>query len=542
MMSFQRYHNHCRNRKREIASYLLQTVLPKTKRLHTCSFPFKYQYQWKLLTTSYLTKSMSYNSLRYCSTKGKDGSFLPQTHHHRLERATRRLLDASIGSLTAGHLEELSTAISYWSTERRNDCNSYMMIEALRCRLLQEEKYIGQSLLTTCICQSIMEGWIKCSVYSTKHIKEPLRTTVLKMQQLLDHILEQYRSGNMRMKPNDFVFSLVMDGWADLCDIKYADLWKNDPFYPAKQVQNLLSLMEHVYEIDERKPNTACYNIAIKAWAKSANKVDNKSTHEASAAAKAESILMNMLEWYRLEKDSCTTMRAPDAMTFNTVMHAWAESVHLENYASKAEHILNLMTSFSEEQHQWLKHPKKYSNHRHTSSFVLVKPDKVSYSTVISAYATSPVRGAHLKAQQLLRTMEDLSAADSNLCPNAYTYNAVIKAIAKSGCSDAPFQAEALLLRMLKLFQDGHSNNEMAPDIFSFNAVIHGWASSNHAKASERAEEILRQMQCLSHKQHSLVSIRPDIVSYNTVCDAIAKSRKNLRCSRTRGSTLWNPQ
>jgi hypothetical protein len=27
--------------------------------------------------------------------------------------------------------------------DRRNDCNSYMMIEALRCHLLQEEKYIA---------------------------------------------------------------------------------------------------------------------------------------------------------------------------------------------------------------------------------------------------------------------------------------------------------------------------------------------------------------------------------------------------------------
>jgi hypothetical protein len=40
-----------------------------------------------------------------------------------------------------------------------------------------------------------------------------------------------------------------------------------------------------------------------------------------------------------------------------------------------------------------------------------------------------------------------------------HTYNAVIKAIAKSGCTDAPFQIKALLLRMLKISQDGYSNN-----------------------------------------------------------------------------------
>lgn len=531
MMAFQRCHNNCRHQRREIMRYYLQQIyIPKNENrfwLNVCSFPDKYCNQWKLLATTCRTNSMKYYSVRYYSTKGKDGFCLPQTHHHRLERATHRVLDAAIGSLTAGQLEELSTAISYWSTDRRNDCNSYIMIEALRCRLLQEEKYIGQSLLTTSICQSIMEGWIKCSAYSTSQVKEPLHTTVLKMQQLLDHIVEQYRSGNMSMKPNDFVFSLVMDGWAELSDMKYADLWKSDPFYPAKQVQNLLSLMEDVYEIDQRKPNTACYNIAIKAWAKSANKVDTKSILEVPAAAKAEAILMKMLEWYRLEKDTCTTMRAPNAITFNTVMYAWAESVHLENYASNAEHILNLMTAFSKEQHPLLKHSKTYSNYRNTSSVVLVKPDKVSYSTVISAYATSSIPGAHLKAQQLLRSMEDLSAADSTLSPNTYTYNAVIKAIAKSGSYDAPFQAEALLLRMLQMFKDGHLNNEMVPDIISYNTVLHGWAASNHDKAAERAEELLRQMQSLSHEKYSSVlSIRPNIVSYNTVCNAIAKSKK----------------
>jgi len=40
-----------------------------------------------------------------------------------------------------------------------------------------------------------------------------------------------------------------------------------------------------------------------------------------------------------------------------------------------------------------------------------------------------------------------------------HTYNAAIKAIAKSGCTDAPFQIKALLLRMLKISQDGYSNN-----------------------------------------------------------------------------------
>lgn len=129
------------------------------------------------------------------------------------------------------------------------------------------------------------------------------------------------------------------------------------------KVQYLLSLIEDVYEIDERKPNTACYNIAIKAWAKSANKVDSKTTLEISAATKAKSILMNMLNRYRLEKDSYTTTRAPYSMTFNTVMHAWVWSVHLEKHAPKAEHKLNLMTALPKEQHQMLEHAKSYSNH-----------------------------------------------------------------------------------------------------------------------------------------------------------------------------------
>lgn len=530
-------YNYCRNQRKGTSGCYLLQKLPQAQwskqrmvetcnfLLHSSSFPSFYSYRWKRLTMNYLSSSLTYCSFRYYSSKGTIGE---PKQHHRLERATHRLLEAPLGSLTAGQLEELSTAMSYWSTNRRTDCVSYMMVEALRIRLLQEEEFTGQPLLTTSIYQSIMEGWIKCSAYSTKHQKEPLHTIVLNMQKLLDHMVEQYRSGNKRMKPNDFVFSLVMDGWADLCDSQYGGVWKENPFYPAKQAQNLLSSMEDLYQLEDRKPNTTCYNIAIKAWAKSASKIKLRTTlddDDVPAAAKAESILMKMLEWYRLEKDPYTS-RAPDATSFNTVMYAWAESVHLENYASKAEHILNLMISFSREQQQLFKAPKFNSN-RLYSSAVLVRPNTVSYTTVISAHATSPVRGAHLKAQQLLRDMEELGATDSNLNPNTYTYNAVIKAFARSGSNEAPYQAEALLHRMIKKSQDGHFNHQVFPDLTSYNTVLHAWASSKHTKASDRAQELLRQMQNLSDKSYSsTINIRPDIISYNTVCDAIAKSRK----------------
>jgi hypothetical protein len=541
MMALEYCYNYCRSQRKGTSGYyLLVQKLPRAQwskqrmvvesynfLLHSSSFPSHYSYRWKRLTTNYLSSSPTYFSFHCYSSKGAIGE---PKQHHRLERATHRLLEASRGSLTAGQLEELSTAMSYWSTDRRTDCGSYMMVEALRIRLLQEEEFTGQPLLTTSICQSIMEGWIKCSAYSTKHQKEPLHTIVLNMQKLLDYMVKQYRSGNKRMKPNDFVFSLVMDGWADLCDSQYGGVWKENFFYPAKQAQNLLSLMEDLYQLEDRKPNTTCYNIAIKAWAKSASKIKCRTAlddddDDVPAAGKAESILMKMLEWYRLEEDPYTS-RAPDATTFNTVMYAWAESVHLENYASKAEHILNLMISFSREQQQLFELSKFHANRRHSCA-VLVRPNTVSYTTVISAYATSPVRGAHLKAQQLLRVMEDLGVADSSLNPNTYTYNAVIKAVARSGSKDAPYQAEALLHRMIKIFQDGHFNHQVFPDLTSYNTVLHAWASSMHTKASDRAQELLRQMKNLSDKKYSsTINIRPDIISYNTVCDAIAKSRK----------------
>jgi len=437
------------------------------------------------------TSSNCYSSI---PSRESNSSSMP-----RLERATHRLLQAPIGSLSSGQLKELEISMSYWATDRRTDSRAAEMVDALRCRLLQEVQITGQSLMNTSICQSILEGWILCS--------NPDLTfdTAAKALQLLDHMLEQYcKMGKTRMKPNVFVFSLVMDCFAQLA--QYPE--NNDPFYSAKQVERLLLQMEELFQSRKGdRPNTTGYNIAIKAWANSASyyyeqhRVGKDALHNTSPAVKAETILLRMLE--SSEDTSC----APDTTTFNTVIHAWAESVHVENFASKAEYVLRRMISFSNE--------FQHSN---------VKPDTVSYTTVIAAYAKSQIKGAHLKAQQLLHEMEERSVQDPRVVPNTYSYNAVMNAIARSSGPEAPYQVEALLQRMITRSSQEWSNNNR-PDLTSYNTVLHAWASSKVPGAAERTEEILRQMLKYSDT-YSMKDVRPDIFTYNTLCDAIAKSGK----------------
>eukprot|EP00559_Dactyliosolen_fragilissimus_P009061 CAMPEP_0184868762 /NCGR_PEP_ID=MMETSP0580-20130426/31695_1 /TAXON_ID=1118495 /ORGANISM="Dactyliosolen fragilissimus" /LENGTH=661 /DNA_ID=CAMNT_0027369863 /DNA_START=315 /DNA_END=2301 /DNA_ORIENTATION=+ len=158
-----------------------------------------------------------------------------------------------------------------------------------------------------------------------------------------------------------------------------------------------------------------------------------------------------------------------------------------------------------------------------------LKPNEISYNTVLNAWAkTGTIRGAQ-KATKMLKVMEDEGLAD------VISYNAVIHAWARCGIEEAAENAETILRRMeaqvtnamehnSKLSQQKHDRNFIRPNMRTYSSVIDAWSRSNHPSAAQRAQSILDEMETL-YATTKDPSIQPNTISYSTVINAHARSR-----------------
>jgi pentatricopeptide repeat protein len=158
-----------------------------------------------------------------------------------------------------------------------------------------------------------------------------------------------------------------------------------------------------------------------------------------------------------------------------------------------------------------------------------VRPNNITYTTVIESHVKNGAENAGEKAEAVLRRMEkrflmNLNTNDEvdvdidpDMKPDIQAYNTVLAGYANT---DKPEKAEELLMSILS--SDGPLAVE--PNHVSLNTVMSGWARRGDY---DRAEGLLMKM----HKLHISCSLhtKPDVISYNTVLDALAKAGKRSR-------------
>lgn len=91
-----------------------------------------------------------------------------------------------------------------------------------------------------------------------------------------------------------------------------------------------------------------------------------------------------------------------------------------------------------------------------------------------------------------------------------------VKKLIENNNPNAPKKAEAMVRRMLTLYEKSGGDLDLRPTLQAYNMWIHALAKSNEANAGQLAEEVLEQMH--AH------NIEPDVVTYTSVMDAHAKS------------------
>ena len=299
-------------------------------------------------------------------------------------------------------------------------------------------------------------------------------------------------------------------------------------------------------------PNTTCFNICIDAYSKSSK---DHPKHPNDAAQRAQALLDSML---RSNQDPTFTAQ-PDHISFLSTMNAWAKYADHDtsnNAAHQAEALLKQMTTLYEETGDarirptpscyavvldaWSRRPNvgpkveyllqemeedltKYFTEENEEEYQMPassssregSPLKSSFLAAIRAWGnTTNNPDAPENAEKIMQRME--CQLEAELLPCAKIYSAVIAAWSKSGRSDAPERALALLRQMQK---KEAANCHIRPNTIVFNSVLDVFAKAGDSKL---AESLLREMKALHARGER--DVQPDNVSYSTVMNALAKS------------------
>lgn len=278
------------------------------------------------------------------------------------------------------------------------------------------------------------------------------------------------------LRADSYSYSAVLHAYAKSGGGRTAALRATELLQDFVQLSMLTDAPKH------KSPRTdICHNAVIDAWAVSG---------DALAGHRAEQILR------QLQQDP---RRSATRVSFNAVIKAYARCGQPE----EAQRILDEMRDLAQ----------------FDSS---VKPDKVSLSTCIHAWAKS-TKDFHLaacSADALLCEMEQAfnETGDESLRPDIVAYSSVLSAMAKSPAGSSS-KALELLDRMKR-------SGKESPNAAFLNTWIHLLSKTNETQtAVSSAEAILEYMKRESTERNT--KLRPCKVTYTAVITVLARAARS---------------
>lgn len=230
----------------------------------------------------------------------------------------------------------------------------------------------------------------------------------------------------------------------------------------VEKVKELLVQREQLYESGESrlKPDYRSYVIYLDCIVKS---------QKFRAAEEAEKILDRLEELFLNMNDSENEL---NNYAYNSVMYAWANTLDRREGFIRASNIMQRMKALS----------KDTGNEN-------LKPDKVSYSTLMMALMRYKREGAGDECRKLLSEMEqEYSNGNKNLQPDIINYANVIKALSVSKEPDA---ANDLLSKVESLVASGTCD---FPTVACYNHVMSAYVRIKNKECLKRANEILERI------------------------------------------------
>eukprot|EP00986_Skeletonema_menzelii_P005274 scaffold1888_cov146-Skeletonema_menzelii.AAC.5 len=258
----------------------------------------------------------------------------------------------------------------------------------------------------------------------------------------------------------------------------------------GENAERLLQLMKGRFGGDTNNgANVVAYNAAISAWARSASRTEGNASKSRYAAEKAEQLLREMWSLELEKDDRVSNLILPDVVSYSSVISAYASCLDRPFGLKRAEELLSELEGLAEKEcNQSTIDLNQHQNH-----------------------ASKPSGGGrHPDGFQL----------------NSTVYNALLQAYANAGDTSS---AEKLLDRMISLHSrslkegGGGPFKKVRPNTRTFNVVLNTWAKSGTREAGAKANELLLKMEDMSAAYRDRIN-QPDIITYNTVLAAWSKS------------------
>lgn len=270
-------------------------------------------------------------------------------------------------------------------------------------------------------------------------------------EKVLHRAIELWRSGDYPdAQPNRFTFNACITAWSRSREKNAADNC-------VRLLNDMNALYEEASRPEDLQPDARCYKCAINAVARS---------RSPGCADRARSLL-NQMETKHDEGPYPDLV--PDSLTFGAIINSYANDRSDQQASEHAAALLQQMESM------------------YQFGIKSCKPTTFVYNAAINCFAKQGGPANAEKAELFLEVMENLSnsvAEDDAIRPDSISYSTVINAQANSGWVDAGEKADAIISKMKTL--DALGDENVSCNAISYTAAIKAHVNSMKVVIQER--------------------------------------------------------
>jgi hypothetical protein len=270
-------------------------------------------------------------------------------------------------------------------------------------------------------------------------------------EKILKRAIDLWRSGDYPdARPNSFTFNACITAWSRSRETNAADNC-------VRLLEEMNQLYDEAGRPDDLQPDARCFNLAINAVARS---------RVPGCADKARGLL-NQME--TLHDEGPFPDLVPDSLTFGAIINAYANDRSDQQASQHAAALLQQMESM------------------YQFGISSCKPTTFVYNSCLNAFAKAGGPANAEKATLFLEVMENLSnsvAEDDAIRPDSISYSTVINAYANSNWIDAGDKADVLISKMKTLDALGEDN--VSCNAISYTAAIKAHVNSMKAMAKNK--------------------------------------------------------
>lgn len=340
-------------------------------------------------------------------------------------RCQQRVKGLSGASSSRAAIKKSATTKLWLSTDRSNELSSVDTTFDGEQRVQEVGKYIDNDPVD--ITRSFEESSDDTDLNNGYRFSH----NAARLEEVTDNMLDLDQHPPGSLSPDDIeMMAELMTMWSR----------RRSPT-AAVTVEKLLKRV--VDEMHAGSPHAAAetrmYVSCIDAWAKSGT--------SRAAATRAQSIHNKMVQTW---KDASDPLLAPSTVSYNALMKAWGKC-NEPDAPVMAEKVLTEMMAGS----------------------VHTKPDDVTFSTLLDAYAKSLTPTGASNGEAVFRCEElfYLMEAQLNIRPTVYTYSALQNVYVRSGMPDAALRAECTLHRMVEQYKL-HGSVFAKPAAINYNGAL----------------------------------------------------------------------